>query len=206
MAFGAVTFDLWQTLIVDTPEGLRKARADRVSGVHAFIAREGHRVDLAAVDAAYDAVGARLETLRADRRDIGSRGQVRMLLDALGIEHSVPSDGSVTDDLEQTYCLPILSAPPVANAGAAELLAALCERGIRLALICDTGRTPGTMLRIPLARLGLSRVILLVTQPDDMPTVDRSISEPGVGATLPRLRPDVTIRRPKPLVSLQPIC
>ncbi len=26
----AVTFDLWQTLILDTPEGLRQARADRV--------------------------------------------------------------------------------------------------------------------------------------------------------------------------------
>jgi hypothetical protein len=79
----AVTFDLWQTLIVDTPEGLRQARADRVRGMAAVLAREGHAANDAAVDRAYDTLGERLETLWAEQRDLGSRGQVRMLLEAL---------------------------------------------------------------------------------------------------------------------------
>jgi len=102
----AVTFDLWQTLILDTPEGLRQARADRVGGLRGVLAREGHRVDAADVERAYEAVGRGLETVWAQRRDIGSRGQVRMLLEALGIEGSVPSDGRVMDALDDAYRLP----------------------------------------------------------------------------------------------------
>jgi putative hydrolase of the HAD superfamily len=168
MVLRAVTFDLWQTLIVDTPEGLRKARADRVSGVHAVLAREGHRVGITAVDAAYDAVGTRLDALWADHRDVGSRGQVRILLEALGIESTLPLDGPVMDDLERAYCLPILSVLPLANAGAAGLLADLRARGLRLALICNTGRTPGTMLRIVLDRLGLSGFLSVLTFSDEV--------------------------------------
>ena len=151
----AVTFDLWQTLIVDTPEGLRKARADRVRGMAAVLAREGHAANDAAVDRAYDTVGERLETLWAEQRDLGSRGQVRMLLEALELADRVPMDGPVMEALDEAYRLPILAALPVANAGAREVLETFSRRGLRLALICNTGRTPGSMLRLVLDRLGL---------------------------------------------------
>jgi putative hydrolase of the HAD superfamily len=72
------------------------------------------------------------------------------------------------DDLERAYCLPILSALPAPNAGAAEILADLGGRGVRLALICNTGRTPGTMLRIVLARLGLSGFLSVLTFSDEV--------------------------------------
>ena len=164
----AVTFDLWQTLILDTPEGLRQARADRVGGLRGVLAREGHRVDAADVERAYDAVGRGLETVWAQRRDIGSRGQVRMLLEALGIEGSVPSDGRVMDALDDAYRLPVLSSLPVPNAGAAEILEELTRRGIRLALICNTGRTPGSMLRQVLDRLGLKAYLQVLTFSDEV--------------------------------------
>ena len=115
----AVTFDLWQTLIVDTPEGLQQARASRVRGMAAVLAREGHAADDAAVDRAYETVGERLGALWAEQRDLGSRGQVRMLLEALELADRVPMDGPVMDALDEAYRLPILAALPVANAGAA---------------------------------------------------------------------------------------
>lgn len=164
----AVTFDLWQTLILDTPEGLRRARADRVGGLHGVLAREGHRVDVAAVDRAYDAVGRGLDTIWTQHRDIGSRGQVRMLLEALGIEALVPADGRVMDALDDAYRLPVLSSLPVPNAGAAEVLGELTRRGIRLALICNTGRTPGSMLRQVLDRLGLKAYLPVLTFSDEV--------------------------------------
>lgn len=164
----AVTFDLWQTLIVDTPESLRQARADRVGGVHAVLGREGHRVNLADVERAYDMVDSRLETIWAQQRDIGSRGQVRMLLEALGIEQRVPSEGPVMDALEDAYRLPILASPPVANIGATEVLGELTQRGMRLALICNTGRTPGSMLRSVLDHLGLKNYLRALSFSDEV--------------------------------------
>jgi len=76
----AVTFDCWQTLILDRPEGLHWAREGRVHGIHEALFREGLMVNAAAVAQAYDTVGVRLEEIWATRRDVGSRGQVRLLL------------------------------------------------------------------------------------------------------------------------------
>jgi putative hydrolase of the HAD superfamily len=163
-----VTFDLWQTLIVDTPDGLRQARGGRVEGIHRILRGGGHAVTLTAVDQAYEAVGERLDEVWKTHRDIGSRGQVRLLLDHLGLEPPVAPDARLMDALEQAYCLPILSAMPVANVGAAEVLAALSARGVRLGLICNTGRTPGSMLRIVLDRLGLARYLSTLTFSDEV--------------------------------------
>ena len=164
----AVTFDLWQTLILDRPEGLRQARAGRVQGIHEILARHGHVVRRADVDRAYDAVGEHLEALWKTQRDIGTRGQVRILLDCLGLDGAVAGDDRIMRALDEAYCLPILSALPVANAGAAEVLEALSARGLALALICNTGRTPGTMLRIVLERLGLRRFLSALTFSDEI--------------------------------------
>ena len=164
----AVTFDLWQTLILDTPEGLRRARTDRVGGMHDVLVREGYGFDLASVDRAYDVVGERLEGLWADQRDIGSRGQVHLLLETLGISGSLAGDGSIMNALEDAYRLPILSALPLAQAGTREVLHELTQRGLRLALICNTGRTPGSMLRVVLDRLDLKASLSVLTFSDEV--------------------------------------
>jgi putative hydrolase of the HAD superfamily len=164
----AVTFDLWQTLILDRPEGLRQARAGRIQGIRTVLIQHGHAVDTAAVEQAYDAVGERLEDAWRTQRDIGSRGQVHILLNLLGLDGPVIADGPIMDALDRAYCLPILSALPVANAGAAEVLAMLSTGGLRLALICNTGRTPGSMLRIVLERLGLRRFLSVLTFSDEL--------------------------------------
>ena len=164
----AVTFDLWQTLLLDTPEGLRQARADRIHGVHALLARQGFAVDRDAVGLAYDAVGPRLENVWATRQDVGSRGQVRLLLECLGLDGAPSSEGGLLDALEEAYCLPILSAMPILNAGARELLERLQTRGLRLALICNTGRTPGKMLRLVLERVGLAPFLGVLSFSDEV--------------------------------------
>ena len=165
----AVTFDLWQTLILDTPEGLRQARADRVGGFQQVLGRHGIRVEVAAVDRAYDAAGAKLEEVFwSGRRDVGSRGQVRFLLESLGLDGAVSAEGGLMDELDEAYCLPILSALPVPNAGALEVLRILSSRGLVLGLICNTGRTPGKMLRLILERLALAPYLRVLTFSDEV--------------------------------------
>ena len=164
----AVTFDLWQTLILDTPEGLRWAREDRIRGIHEVLAQERIAAEITAVYHAYDAVGARLEEVWKTHRDVGSRGQVRLLLEILGVDGSIPKDGPLMDALDEAYCLPILSSLPVPNAGSLDVLHTLHSRGFRLGLICNTGRTPGKMLRLVLDRLGLARYLSVLTFSDEV--------------------------------------
>jgi putative hydrolase of the HAD superfamily len=164
----AVTFDCWQTLVLDRSEGLRQAREGRVRGVQEALARAGIAIEVAAVDAAYDAVGERLQRIWGMQRDVGSRGQVRLLLECLGIDGSVPTDSRLMDALDDAYCLPILSALPIPNAGAQEALRVLHAHGLRLGLICNTGRTPGRMLRLVLERLGLASYLSAFTFSDEL--------------------------------------
>ena len=164
----AVTFDLWQTLILDTPEGLRQARADRIGGIHAVLARHDVAVDSVRVGEAYNSVGTKLEGIWATRRDVGSRGQVRILLEGLGLDERVPREGPLMDALEDAYCHPILSVLPVANEGAQEVLRSLQGQGLRLGLICNTGRTPGKMLRLVLDRLALAPYLHVLTFSDEV--------------------------------------
>ncbi|HSC70059.1 MAG TPA: HAD-IA family hydrolase [Candidatus Methylomirabilis sp.] len=164
----AVTFDLWQTLLLDTPEGLRRARADRIRGIHEALAGHGLVADLEAVDRAYDAVGPRLENVWATQRDVGPRDQVRLLLECVGLDGGVSADGALMDTLEEAYCLPILSALPILHAGARDVLEKLQGRGLRLALICNTGRTPGKMLRLVLERVGLLGYLRVLSFSDEL--------------------------------------
>jgi putative hydrolase of the HAD superfamily len=164
----AVTFDLWQTLLLDTPEGLRWAREDRIRGVHEVLAQKGIAAEIAAVYNAYDAVGARLEEIWATHRDVGSRGQVRLLLEILGVDGCIPRDGPLMDALDEAYCLPILSALPVPTDGALEVVRGLHSRGLKLGLVCNTGRTPGKMLRLVLDRLGLAAYLSVLSFSDEV--------------------------------------
>ena len=164
----AVTFDLWQTLILDTAEGLQQARAGRVRGIQEVLARQGIPVEIEKVDQAYGEVDSRLESVWVTQRDVGSRGQIRILLERLGLDGAVPSDGPLTDALDEAYCLPILSALPVPNTGAREVLRALHASGLVLGLICNTGRTPGKMLRLVLDRLALASYLTVLTFSDEI--------------------------------------
>ena len=72
------------------------------------------------------------------------------------------------DALDDAYCLPILSALPTVNEGAREILKSLEHRGLHLALICNTGRTPGKMLRLVLDRLALAPFLRVLTFSDEV--------------------------------------
>ena len=164
----AVTFDLWQTLLMDTPQGLRQAQAERIRGIHRILAGLGVPVQIGAVEQAYDAVWGRLQPIWVTHGDLGSRGQVRIMLEILGANGAIPADGPIMDALDDAYCRPILDAMPVANAGAREVLGALTDRGLRLGLICNTGRTPGRMLRLVLERLSLVSSLRVLSFSDEL--------------------------------------
>jgi putative hydrolase of the HAD superfamily len=150
----AITFDLWGTLISETRESARKIKEARTRNLYILLQDQGYPGTLEEIEAAYEHVGGRLEAIWARHEDVGPEGQVQLLLEALDSAWKAPQDRMLLANLEWAYVSPVLKALPVLNPGAAELLSGL--RGqYRLGLICNTGRTPGTMLKIVLQRLGI---------------------------------------------------
>ncbi|MFQ5839207.1 MAG: HAD family hydrolase [Candidatus Methylomirabilales bacterium] len=147
---GAVTFDLWNTLLLETREAGAKVREDRIRNVFLTLQGLGHDGTLEELRSADDEVGRRLEAEWRSNRDLGVEEQVRILLGSLEIEDGFGQMAMA--DLEWAYVSAILKTPPTLTRGAKELLATLKARGYHLGVISNTGRVPGAMLRLILQR------------------------------------------------------
>jgi putative hydrolase of the HAD superfamily len=163
----AVTFDLWNTLITERPEGSRHTSAERIGRIDAILREERIVRDTDAIVRAYGTVGERLGAIWATLRDIGAREQVEMMLEILQVEKQ-DRPGSLVERLIDAYTLPILTELPVPLDRVTEVLSILESRGLPLAVICNTGRTPGKILRIILDRLGIAKHLSVQTFSDEL--------------------------------------
>ena len=141
-----VTFDCWQTLIHEDhspAQGLAKGRAQMIS--EATGAAPARIAELFAK--------AWHEHQRAwHRRAVfASADMMAHVLRALEVELAPERRAALLTELEDE----ILSHRVVAIDGAGDLLVALRQAGVRTALICDTGFSPGRVVRRLLQRVGL---------------------------------------------------
>jgi FMN phosphatase YigB (HAD superfamily) len=161
----AITFDLWQTLIRETAESGRKAKEVRTRNLFLLLQDQGYPGTLEQVEAASERVGERLREVWARHTDVGTEEQVQWLLEALDEDWQPPRDPMALANLEWAYVSSVLTALPVLDPAAPELLGGLKSR-YRLGLICNTGRTPGAMLKIVLQRLGVLEYFDVLTFSD----------------------------------------
>lgn len=163
-----VTFDLWQTVFLDTLENLEAGTRKRIWEMRALLGQNGYRFSEAEMERAYEESGLRIAQTWKDLTDLSSSGQVRIFLECLapGLAGSV--SGALFDRLVTAYITPVLIYLPDLTPGTKEALHTLKGRGIRLALISNTGRTPGVILRQALERLGVLEQFDVLTFSDEM--------------------------------------
>jgi putative hydrolase of the HAD superfamily len=139
-----VTFDCWSTLIYEPPgQQGREARARQLA---AATGAEEARTAQAFTEA------WRLHQEAWHRRAVfASPDMLQHTLYALGVSLTPAAQAQLLAGLEED----ILTREVHAIAGARDLLASLRAAGIRTALICDTGFTPGRVVRSLLARLDI---------------------------------------------------
>jgi putative hydrolase of the HAD superfamily len=155
----AVAFDLWETLITDTPELSRRQERLRMSRMEEILTRRGHGALADRIEHAYRSLWHKCQELywSADR-DIPCRRQIEHFLDELQLDaHSF--DDETLSELEHAYAHAALEVLPATVNGAPETLRELKTRGFGIGLISNTGRTPGYALRSILDALGLSASI-----------------------------------------------
>lgn len=145
----AVTFDCWGTLLAferERPEGrhvreLALERAVRAAGLDLSETEIRERLSAA-------------HSLHTDEwesaRESGSPDMARWALEPLGI-----TDPAITLTLVREFEEAALAEDVRPLDGAVDTLRALAERNIRLALVCDTGFSPGRIVRQLLDRVGL---------------------------------------------------
>jgi putative hydrolase of the HAD superfamily len=128
----------------------------------------GVRASAAALDRAYEESGGYLGRLWANNRDVPVVEHVRAILAAFDSKLPARVPGDVMSSLTDAYARPALLVPPAIDEGARPALERLRAQGFTLALISNTMRTPGAMLRKLLERYGVLRCFAHTTFSDEV--------------------------------------
>jgi putative hydrolase of the HAD superfamily len=128
----------------------------------------GVKVSAGALDRAYEESGSVLGRLWARNKDVPVVEHVRAILAALDrdLPARVPADALAS--LLEAYARPVLLVPPAVDDGARAALERLRAQGVALALLSNTMRTPGTVLRKLLERFGLLACFAHTTFSDEV--------------------------------------
>jgi putative hydrolase of the HAD superfamily len=146
-----VTFDLWNTLIAHDEFYDGRIRESRMAGMAKALHAANHDLSMEEIAAAYKASEPFLEERWATGRDMDTDEQVEVLLRCLGIE---PEPGLV-EAVADPYANAVLHVEPFIVEGAMEALESIRDSGLRLALISNTGRTPGAAMRKVIGKMRL---------------------------------------------------
>ncbi len=136
-----ITFDFWNTLfLIQDGASIGKIRME---GIQRVLERHGQDRGKQQIvqGLQYSWSGASYEQ-RAHGRDMGPHGQLNLLMGSLDL----PLSGQIWDDMYEVITSVLEKVPPPLMTGARETLAEL-EGKYDLAVICNTGATPGIILR-----------------------------------------------------------
>ena len=163
----AVTLDLWGTLFLDGPGSDERYRRQRLAGIQAALAGVGIAVAPAQLDRGYAAAARWLGELWHVNRDVSVREYVVALLKAVDAALPGRLSAETMAALISAYASPALMAPPAVDPGARVALETLAAEGARLAVISNTMRTPGEVVRQVLDKAGLLPLFRVLTFSDE---------------------------------------
>jgi HAD superfamily hydrolase (TIGR01509 family) len=156
MPLRAVLFDLWETLINDTPERAMPRRVWRSGLVSEVLTRFDCSVSIEDVGEALDASSRRMAALHDTGRDVDSAGRAHLFIEELEtIAGKHAPDGAVAE-LEAAITSMPLDIAPVAAPFARETVAAVKAMGLATALVCNAGFTTTPHLIPMLEHYGLA--------------------------------------------------
>ncbi len=155
-SLNAITFDLWQTLIVDSPAIGRPRAQKRLEDVMAVLNEDGFTVTADQLTAASRSCFRICDEIRAREQDVSFDEQIDIYVRS--IDEQLPSQISpeIRAHLARRYADCYLEHPPLIAEGANRVVRALKEMGYKIGLICNTGSTPGVTQRVFLDRMGLA--------------------------------------------------
>ena len=143
----AVTFDLWQTLILDTMEnGIARSNL-RLSGTSEILRLANLDYDLTEIQQAYEQCSDYCREIRNSHKDINFDQQVEVFIRF--IDHALLEKLSrqAIEQIREAYCDAFFSYPPFPHPNAVEVLFSIKNMGLKLGMISNTSMTPGYAFR-----------------------------------------------------------
>lgn len=151
----AVTFDLWDTLMKEHPGGSDRVARARTEKILELLSARGMAHTSRDIEDAYAKTGEFLNMTWSKQRDVAARDQILFMMNSIDDKLAGRIGRQDLAEIERVYSEGILENPPGLLPGAGEALAAVSQRGYKIGLISNTGRTPGSVLRVVMERMGI---------------------------------------------------
>lgn len=182
----AVTFDLWDTLIKENPGGSDKVAELRIERIGKILGERGVAHSPDEIASAYRETGDFLALTWSKKRDMSVRDQVLFMLSSVDAKLASRLSSHDLTEIERTYSEGILDNPPRLLPGAKQALEEVKNAGYRIGLISNTGRTPGTVLRVVMDRMGILQFFDVTTFSNEIQV--RKPAEMAFRVTLDKLK------------------
>ena len=143
----AVTFDLWQTLLLDLPEMGRIRTQARLQGARDALLRVGRDFRLDQIESAYQEGIRRCQEIRAALRDISFNQQVEIFVNCISPNLSESIPPSAFEEIAAAYSDSFFDYPARPHPHGVRVLRSIQDMGLRLGLVSNTGMTPGVSFR-----------------------------------------------------------
>lgn len=152
-----VTFDLWETILMDQPElDLTRGRL-RCERLHEALSELGINLSLSGIRRGYQESAPWFQAAWGRNENLSTMEQIRLILQAASKKSvALPQEPSAVEMLHKAYVDPIFEAPPRLNQDAVPTLEGMRGRARKIGLISNTGRSPGATLRKLMSKLGLT--------------------------------------------------
>ena len=169
-----VTFDLWQTLLLDEQD-LGQARAlVRLEGARSALAKSGQDFDLERIREAYMSCFQQCRDVRDNGLDVDFREQVAIFVNHIKPGLTERLDRGVMDEIAEFYSDSFLVHPPPAHEDAVHVLQGIKDMGLKMGLISNTGMTPGFTFRCYMEERGMLDYFQTLTFSDEV-----KLAKPG---------------------------
>ena len=168
MPITAVTFDLWQTLLLDNREiGLARMEI-RLEGALEALREAGEEFSEDQVREAYRQCYRTCHEIRAQERDVTFLEQIEFFIRHIdhGLMDRLHED--VVNQIATVYADSLFCHPPPPHPDAARVLSEAKDAGYRLGLISNTGMTPGSTFRVYMDQVGILDYFHVLTFSDEV--------------------------------------
>jgi putative hydrolase of the HAD superfamily len=150
-----ITFDLWNTLLSNKPQDNQRYRQRRLEAIHSLLKENGLNVDFHSLYRAHEEGFEKCKETWKKNLDLDTPEQLKIMFSFLDDKRFETIPQSLLLKLEEVFLAPILKDPPPLIQGAKKIVKFVQAEGYKIGLICNTGRTPGRIIRELLEKLGM---------------------------------------------------
>ena len=150
-----ITFDLWNTLLSNKPQDNERYKKRRLEAVRGLLEENGLSVDFHLLYRAHEEGFEKCKETWRKNLDLDTQEQLKIMFSFLDDLRFKTIPQGLMIELEEVFLAPILKDPPPLIEGAKKMVEYVQAEGYKIGLICNTGRTPGRIIRELLKKLDM---------------------------------------------------